>query len=87
MGGGQGGMGGNFTFSAGFGFFPLLNMQFVWLEVLDAFLRSRQQTFHGGAPMQARDPRQRQQDVEQTRMSQFLFLLGTLVVLFLLIWG
>jgi hypothetical protein len=87
MGGGNGGMGGNFTFSAGFGFFPMINMQFVWLDVYNAFLQNRQQTMHGGGATQARDPRQRAQEVEQTRMSQLLFILGTLVVLFLLIWG
>ena len=77
----------NFTFSAGFGFFPMFNMQFVWLDAFNVFSRAPQHSMGGGNPMQARDPRGRAQEMEQTRMSQLLFLLGTLVVLVLLIWG
>lgn len=66
----------------------MLNMQFVWLEAFDYFSRNRQYSMHGGGGLGgAQDPRARGQEVEQTRMSQLLFLLGTLVVLALLIWG
>lgn len=68
----------------------MLNMQFVWLEAFDYFSRNRQYSMHGGGGLGGgggQDPRARGQEVEQTRMSQLLFLLGTLVVLALLIWG
>ncbi len=48
-----------------------------------------QQNLGGGFGMahQPGDPRARGQEGEQSRMSQLLFLVGTLLVLALLIWG